>query len=43
MSAERFVSPAGVVVEMKPEAAARIGWKPVEKPKRQARKATKDD
>ena len=43
MSAEQFVSPAGVVVEMKPEAAARIGWKSVEKPKRQVRKAAKDD
>ena len=43
MGADRFVSPAGVVVEMKPEAAARIGWKPEEKPKRSSRKAKSDD
>ena len=43
MPAGRFVSPAGVVVEMSEKAAASLGWKPEEKPKRQTRKATKDD
>lgn len=29
----RFVSPAGVVMEMSEKAAASLGWRPEEKPK----------
>lgn len=34
MAVERFVTPAGVVVEMKAEAAERIGFQPEPKQKR---------
>lgn len=42
MPAGRFVSPAGVVVEMSEKAAASLGWKPEEKPKPR-RKSSKSE